>query len=258
MQWSLGAQLSVAEHLEGRPCRAQPCMARAAAMQRPCRDRTCSACASLLHAWLHRLRRARPKKRKQKPDCADGDMLVAFAVVSAGWCRQRGQGCWGAERGRVQTESLARAMELGEEAAALVSREFPDPVKLEFEKVYFPYLLMSKKRYAGLLWTQPEKHDKMDTKVCPASVQHTHSGASILHCFTLTALAAPWRAQHASSSDWHTPHHSRGCSFPSARSHEGRRIRVIMGHACGASSRCAPHACELTLRADVGHRDCAA
>ena len=32
-------------------------------------------------------------------------------------------------------------------------------------QVYFPYLLMSKKRYAGLLWTQPEKWDKMDTKV---------------------------------------------------------------------------------------------
>lgn len=59
---------------------------------------------------------------------------------------------------------LARAMELGQEAADLVSKEFPSPVKLEFEKVYFPYLLMSKKRYAGLLWTQPETWDKMDTK----------------------------------------------------------------------------------------------
>jgi DNA polymerase delta subunit 1 len=27
-----------------------------------------------------------------------------------------------------------------------------------------PYLLMNKKRYAGLLWTRPEKFDKMDTK----------------------------------------------------------------------------------------------
>jgi DNA polymerase elongation subunit (family B) len=56
-------------------------------------------------------------------------------------------------------------MELGEEAAELVSKEFPKPVKLEFEKVYCPYLLMSKKRYAGLLWTQPGHWDKMDTKV---------------------------------------------------------------------------------------------
>lgn len=33
-----------------------------------------------------------------------------------------------------------------------------------FVKVYFPYLLISKKRYAGLYFTRPEKHDKMDCK----------------------------------------------------------------------------------------------
>lgn len=31
-------------------------------------------------------------------------------------------------------------------------------------QVYYPYLLISKKRYAGLLWTNPHKYDKMDTK----------------------------------------------------------------------------------------------
>ena len=30
--------------------------------------------------------------------------------------------------------------------------------------MYNPYLLISKKRYAGLLWTKPDKWDKIDTK----------------------------------------------------------------------------------------------
>eukprot|EP01006_Ploeotia_vitrea_P018090 TRINITY_DN49354_c0_g1_i1.p1 TRINITY_DN49354_c0_g1~~TRINITY_DN49354_c0_g1_i1.p1 ORF type:complete len:742 (-),score=417.38 TRINITY_DN49354_c0_g1_i1:127-2136(-) len=59
---------------------------------------------------------------------------------------------------------VAECMRLGEEAAEFVSKLFINPIRLEFEKVYFPYLLMSKKRYAGLYWTKPDKWDKMDTK----------------------------------------------------------------------------------------------
>jgi DNA polymerase delta subunit 1 len=59
---------------------------------------------------------------------------------------------------------LAKAMELGRDAASYVSSKFISPIKLEFEKVYFPYLLINKKRYAGLYWTGTEKYDKMDTK----------------------------------------------------------------------------------------------
>nr|CCC89437.1 putative DNA polymerase delta catalytic subunit [Trypanosoma congolense IL3000] len=61
-------------------------------------------------------------------------------------------------------DSLQRAMEFGKEAAEVVSSNFPKPIKLEFEKVYFPYLLMNKKRYAGLLWTNTVRHDKLDAK----------------------------------------------------------------------------------------------
>ena len=59
---------------------------------------------------------------------------------------------------------VAACMELGREAAGLVSERFVKPIKLEFEKVYFPYLLISKKRYAGLYWTSPDTHDRMDCK----------------------------------------------------------------------------------------------
>ena len=61
-------------------------------------------------------------------------------------------------------QDLETCMKLGEEAANYVSTKFKNPIKLEFEKVYFPYLLINKKRYAGLYWTRPEKFDKMDTK----------------------------------------------------------------------------------------------
>jgi DNA polymerase delta subunit 1 len=61
-------------------------------------------------------------------------------------------------------KDLAETMKLGEQAANYVTSKFIKPIKLEFEKVYFPYLLINKKRYAGLYWTKPEKYDKMDTK----------------------------------------------------------------------------------------------
>ncbi|KAK9997013.1 hypothetical protein SO802_021699 [Lithocarpus litseifolius] len=61
-------------------------------------------------------------------------------------------------------DNVEAAMNLGREAAEYISGTFIKPIKLEFEKVYYPYLLINKKRYAGLLWTKPEKFDKMDTK----------------------------------------------------------------------------------------------
>jgi DNA polymerase delta subunit 1 len=61
-------------------------------------------------------------------------------------------------------KTLEDAMKLGEEAAEYVSSKFIKPIKLEFEKVYFPYLLINKKRYAGLFWTNTKKYDKMDSK----------------------------------------------------------------------------------------------
>ncbi|KAF7284558.1 hypothetical protein GWI33_021941 [Rhynchophorus ferrugineus] len=63
-----------------------------------------------------------------------------------------------------KVKSLEKSMELGKEAAGLISTKFISPIKLEFEKVYYPYLLINKKRYAGLYFTRPDKYDKMDCK----------------------------------------------------------------------------------------------
>ena len=61
-------------------------------------------------------------------------------------------------------KDLARTMELGKESAEYVTSFFAEPICLQFEKCYNPFLLMSKKRYAGLLWTSTEKYDKIDCK----------------------------------------------------------------------------------------------
>lgn len=61
-------------------------------------------------------------------------------------------------------ETLKEAMTLGREASSFVSEHFKKPIKIEFEKVYYPYLLMKKKKYAGVIWTREDKYDKVDTK----------------------------------------------------------------------------------------------
>ena len=61
--------------------------------------------------------------------------------------------------------TIAQAMELGAEAAGKVSKIFVTPIKLEFEKVFSPFLLVQKKRYAGLKFSKSaDKPDSMDVK----------------------------------------------------------------------------------------------
>jgi DNA polymerase delta subunit 1 len=57
------------------------------------------------------------------------------------------------------------ALDKGKELAAYITTFFKDPCKIEFEKVYYPYLLCDrKKRYAGRLWTDSSTYDKIDVK----------------------------------------------------------------------------------------------
>ena len=60
--------------------------------------------------------------------------------------------------------TLVESLALGHQAAEIISKTFISPIKLEFEKCYFPYLLQDKKRYAGVFWTNSTKYDKLDVK----------------------------------------------------------------------------------------------
>jgi DNA polymerase delta subunit 1 len=57
-------------------------------------------------------------------------------------------------------EAIAYSWKVGERAAEECSALFKKPNNLELEKVYWPYFLYSKKRYAAKLWTKG-KDDKM-------------------------------------------------------------------------------------------------
>jgi DNA polymerase delta subunit 1 len=61
-------------------------------------------------------------------------------------------------------ETLKEALQLGVESSEYVTKHFKKPIKIEFEKVFWPYLLLKKKKYAGVYWTREDKYDKIDTK----------------------------------------------------------------------------------------------
>ena len=61
---------------------------------------------------------------------------------------------------RKGLEAIEYSWEIGERAAEECSALFKKPNNLELEKVYWPYFLYSKKRYAAKLWTKG-KDDKM-------------------------------------------------------------------------------------------------
>lgn len=57
-------------------------------------------------------------------------------------------------QGRTGKEAIEYSWELGERAAEECTKLFKAPNNLELEKVYCPYFLYSKKRYAAKLWTK--------------------------------------------------------------------------------------------------------
>lgn len=60
--------------------------------------------------------------------------------------------------------TMERAMELGKAASNFMRPKYTKPLDCAWEKCYYPFLLIEKKRYAGLFWTKPNAHDKSDYK----------------------------------------------------------------------------------------------
>jgi DNA polymerase elongation subunit (family B) len=56
----------------------------------------------------------------------------------------------------VERRAIGRAIERGKAICAIVSRELGMPMKLEFEHAFAPYLLIKKKKYVALKWTNAE------------------------------------------------------------------------------------------------------
>jgi hypothetical protein len=61
--------------------------------------------------------------------------------------------------GRTGQDAIQYSWEQGEKAAEACTALFKKPNNLELEKVYYPYFLYSKKRYAAKLWTKNKSGD---------------------------------------------------------------------------------------------------
>ena len=66
-------------------------------------------------------------------------------------------------QGRTGQDAIDYSWQLGEQAAEQCTRLFKKPNDLELEKVYMPYILYSKKRYAAKLW-EKGKSGKVEFK----------------------------------------------------------------------------------------------
>jgi DNA polymerase delta subunit 1 len=62
------------------------------------------------------------------------------------------------------SKDMHHHFDMAQKVADQISSTFPPPIELEFEKTYSPYLLFSKKRYAGRMFTRPHAPDKVDVK----------------------------------------------------------------------------------------------
>lgn len=63
-----------------------------------------------------------------------------------------------------EDQSIAKCIAAGRKLAAIVTAYFYLAVTMAFEKIYTRYILIKRKKYAGLYWTKPKKPDFVDVK----------------------------------------------------------------------------------------------
>ncbi len=66
--------------------------------------------------------------------------------------------------GEENRTNMHKHFEVAQHIADTITKEFKAPNELEFEKTYYPYLLFTKKRYAGMMFTEPNAPAYMDIK----------------------------------------------------------------------------------------------
>ena len=65
----------------------------------------------------------------------------------------------------IANASVKEAIKIGNEMAEEITKRNPEPIKLQFEKVYCPLVFNSKKHYAGYKWeTESQSEINLDTK----------------------------------------------------------------------------------------------
>ncbi|KAJ3294860.1 DNA polymerase zeta [Borealophlyctis nickersoniae] len=107
-------------------------------------------------------------------DIADAIVQTGRATLERGIDLIHGTERWGAKVVYGDTDSLFvhlpgvtknRAFEIGKEVVDTITMQNPEPVKLKFEKVYHPCVLLAKKRYVGFKYeAADEKEPGFDAK----------------------------------------------------------------------------------------------
>ncbi|KAF9763618.1 DNA polymerase delta catalytic subunit [Nosema granulosis] len=105
---------------------------------------------------------------------AFGREMIAFSkkIIEETFCKSKGYshdskviyGDTDSVMINFEESDMHKVFQMAAEISQYVTTKFIKPVALEFEKVYSPYLLINKKRYAGLIYTNPDTPSKIDTK----------------------------------------------------------------------------------------------